>query len=107
MKREIRTGQKLRWALSRLGGGDGESRWKNDQTPNKCIFRLLQGPTYLCKSFFPGKVVLSLEIAFTALLQSYFSPFTRTFELRPLWSYFSRRTGGKSSGEPSANPPLL
>jgi hypothetical protein len=41
MKREIRTGQKLRWALSRLGGGDGESRWKNDQTPNKCIFGLL------------------------------------------------------------------
>ena len=32
--------------------------------------------------------------------------FTSTLELRPLWSYFSRRAGGKSSGVPSAKPPL-
>jgi hypothetical protein len=32
--------------------------------------------------------------------------FTSTFELRPLWSYFSRRSGGRSSGEPSAKPPF-
>jgi len=34
----------------------------------------------------------------------YFSFFTSTFELRPLWSYFSRRAGGKSFGEPSVKP---
>jgi hypothetical protein len=34
----------------------------------------------------------------------YFNLFTSTFELRPLWSYFSRRGGGKSSGEPSLKP---
>jgi len=33
-----------------------------------------------------------------------FSFFTRTFEFRPLWSYFSRRPGGRSSGVPSAKP---
>ena len=32
--------------------------------------------------------------------------FTSTFELRPLASYFSRRPGGRSSGVPSAKPPL-
>src|SRR6516162_2851778 len=31
---------------------------------------------------------------------------TSTLELRPLWSYFSRRAGGRSSGVPAANPPL-
>jgi len=36
----------------------------------------------------------------------YFSFLTSTFDLRPLWSYFSRRVGGKSSGDPSTNPPL-
>ena len=32
--------------------------------------------------------------------------FTSTLELRPLWSYFSRRAVGKSSGVPSLKPPL-
>jgi hypothetical protein len=36
----------------------------------------------------------------------YFNFFTSTFEFRPLCSYFSRRPGGKSSGVPSAKPPL-
>ncbi len=31
---------------------------------------------------------------------------TKTFERRPFWLYFSRRPGGRSSGEPSWNPPL-
>src|ERR1700710_1262079 len=31
---------------------------------------------------------------------------TRTLELRPLESYFSRRPGGKSSGVPSLKPAL-
>jgi len=35
-----------------------------------------------------------------------FNFFTRTFEFRPLWSYFSRRSGGRSSGVPSAKPPF-
>ena len=32
--------------------------------------------------------------------------FTSTLEFRPLCSYFSRRAGGRSSGVPSAKPPL-
>src|SRR5262249_46264707 len=35
-----------------------------------------------------------------------FNFFTSTFEWRPLWSYFSRRAGGRSSGVPSAKPPF-
>ena len=31
---------------------------------------------------------------------------TSTFEFLPLWSYFSRRGAGKSSGVPSVNPAL-
>ena len=38
--------------------------------------------------------------------RSYFNFFTSTLEFRPLCSYFSRRMDGKSSGEPSAKPPL-
>ena len=36
----------------------------------------------------------------------YRSFFTSTFELRPLWSYRSRRAGGRSSGVPSTKPPF-
>src|SRR5579859_1749778 len=36
----------------------------------------------------------------------YFNFFTSIFEFRPLCSYFSRRADGKSSGVPSAKPPL-
>ena len=36
----------------------------------------------------------------------YFNFFTSTLDFRPLCSYFSRRPGGRSSGVPSANPPL-
>jgi hypothetical protein len=38
--------------------------------------------------------------------RDYLSFLTRTLERRPLWSYFSRRPGGRSSGVPSMNPPL-
>jgi hypothetical protein len=36
----------------------------------------------------------------------HFNFFTSTLEFLPLCSYFSRRAGGKSSGVPSAKPPL-
>ena len=39
-------------------------------------------------------------------VQDDFNFFTSTLEWRPLWSYFSRRAGGKLSGPPSAKPPL-
>ena len=38
--------------------------------------------------------------------RDYLSFLTRTLERRPLWSYFSRRPGGRSSGVPSVKPPL-
>ena len=38
--------------------------------------------------------------------RDYLSFLTRTLERRPLWSYFSRRPGGRSSGVPSMKPPL-
>src|SRR6266576_3397683 len=37
---------------------------------------------------------------------THFNFLTSTLELRPLWSYFSRRAGGRSSGEASAKPPF-
>src|SRR5262245_36381611 len=50
-----------------------------------------------------GGAHLSFNAPTHAALASFF---TSTFELRPLCSYFSRRVGGRSSGVPSAKPPL-
>src|SRR5258708_7975555 len=47
-----------------------------------------------------------LALRDTCSSERYLSFLTKTFELRPLCSYFSRREGGKSSGVPSTKPPL-
>lgn len=53
-----------------------------------------------------GKLCCCQRTYETACLSKAFSFFTRTFEFRPLWSYFSRRSGGRSSGVPSSKPPF-
>lgn len=60
----------------------------------------------LFRSRTPPSVSAANEEQFFGMQAGYFSLLTSTFELRPLWSYFSRRKGGKSSGVPSEKPPL-
>src|SRR6185295_9670187 len=69
-----------------------------------------------CMPLTPSKIFSAVRLrqrfrlqtnkTFRQSIDGYFNFFTNTFELRPLWSYFSRRLGGKSSGVPSAKPPL-
>ena len=53
-----------------------------------------------------GERLHSASAVYLRRHRRYVSFFTRTLELRPLCSYRSRRSGGKSSGVPSTKPPL-
>ena len=63
-------------------------------------------PIHSIKDFFRGKTAPTVTAANEQDFQRYFNFFSNTLELRPLLSYFSRRTAGKSSGVPSMKPPL-
>jgi|GEM_PF-2029416 len=83
---------------------------------NACVTRMKTGRTR-CPAGEEGNFSLhvglcqtvnapTVRIAEVSLLAGLVSFLTSTFELRPLWSYFSRRAGGRSSRVPSAKPPF-